>query len=195
MSKKIKDLELHTLRNTFNGVKDYVILEPLKVDSATDYEFRKKLRDKKCRAQMVKNALCRKVFTENGIQVDTWSGPTILVWGTDSIKDLSNAVDSLLKEIKKDPKAPDKFKIKTAVADGLPVTFELAKTLPTRMEAIGGVLAAVLGAGSQIAGCLVGPGGQVAGLVQAIEEKKPAEEAPAVAAPETPAAPESAPAG
>lgn len=175
MSKKIKELkelELNDLRSRFKGVKDYVILEPIKVDSATEFEFRRKLREKKCTARLVKNTLAKKVFTENGIQVDSvWAGPTLLVWGSDSIKNLATTVDNLIKELKKDPKAPDKFKEKTAVADGQPVPLSVAKTLPTRLEAIGGVLAAVLGPASQIAGCLVGPPSQLAGLLKAIEEK------------------------
>lgn len=175
--KEIKELELNDLRKRFQGVKDYVILEPVKVDAGTEYEFRKKLREKKCTARLVKNTLAQKVFAENGITVDVWSGPTLLVWGADSIKDLANSVDSVIKELKKDPKAPDKFKEKTAIADGEPVKLEVAKTLPTRLDAIGEVLAAILGPGGQIAGCLNGPASQVAGLVKAIEEK--GEEAPA----------------
>lgn len=183
MSKKIKDLELSALRKTFQGVKDYVVLEPLKVDSATEYEFRKKLREKKCSAKLVKNSFAKKVFTENGIAVDVWSGPTLLVWGAGSIKELGLTVDTLLKELKKDPKAPEKFKVKTAVADGQPVTLDVAKTLPTRLEAIGGVLAALLGPASAIAGCLVGPANELAGCIKAIEEKVGKEEAaPAPAA-------------
>src|SRR5206468_10802549 len=65
MSKKIKELELNALRKTFQGVKDYVLLEPLKLDSATEFEFRKKLRERKCKAQLVKNSFAKKVFTEN----------------------------------------------------------------------------------------------------------------------------------
>jgi large subunit ribosomal protein L10 len=174
MSKKIKELELNSLRHTFKGVRDLVLIEPLKLDSATDYEMRKKLREKRIRVKMVKNSLVKKVFTENGVQVDAGSGPTLLVWGADSIKELSNSVDSLLKELKKDPKAPDKLKIKTAVAEGQPVTMDVAKTLPTRKEAIGSLLAAILGPGSAIAGCLVGPANQLAGILKAIEEKVPA---------------------
>lgn len=184
MSKKIKELELNALRATFKGVRDYVILEPVKVDSATDFEFRKRLREKKAKAQLVKNTLMRKVFTENGVAVDAWSGPALLVWGTDSIKDLATAVDTIVRDLKKDPKAPDKFKERTAVADGQPVPLSVAKTLPTRLEAIGGVLAALLGPGSQVAGCLTGPASQLAGILQAIEEKKPegaADTAPATA--------------
>lgn len=50
-----------------------------------------------------------------------------------------------MKDLKKDPKAPEKIKEKTAVAEGQPLPLSVAKTLPTRKEAIGGVLAAVLG--------------------------------------------------
>src|SRR5205807_7669367 len=136
--KKIEELELNDLRKTFQGVKDYVILEPLKVDSATEFEFRRKLREKKCRVKLVKNSFAKKVFTENGIQVDAFTGPTVLIWGADSIKELATAVDGLLKELKKDPKAPDRFKEKTAVADGEAISIAAAKTRPTRLEAIGG---------------------------------------------------------
>ncbi|HXD89284.1 MAG TPA: 50S ribosomal protein L10 [Urbifossiella sp.] len=177
--KEIKELELNDLRKRFQGVKDYVILEPIKVDAGTEYEFRKKLREKKCTARLVKNTLAKKVFTENGITVDVWSGPTLLVWGADSIKELANSVDGVIKELKKDPKAPDKFKEKTAIADGEAVTLEVAKKLPTRLDAIGEVLAAVLGPGAQLAGCIAGPASQVAGLVKAIEDK--GEAAPAAA--------------
>jgi len=181
MSKKIKELELAALRKTFSGVKNYVILEPIKVDSATEFEFRKRLREKKAKAQLVKNTFLKKVFTENGIAVDGLAGPTLLCWGTDSIKELSTTVDGVIRDLKKDPKAPDKFKVKTAVADGQPVPMDVAKTMPTRLEAIGDVLNALLSAGSNIAGCLTGPATQLAGILKAIEEKgeKPAEAPPA----------------
>ena len=121
MSKNIKEMELNALRATFKGVKDLVLLEPLKLDSAADYEIRKKLREKKIRVKMVKNSLVKKVFDENGVKVDPGAGPTLLCWGADSIKELGTAVDAILKDLKKDPKAPEKIKEKTAVADGQPV--------------------------------------------------------------------------
>src|SRR5262249_43362458 len=102
MSKKIKELELNDLRKTFKGVRDLVLLEPLKLDSAADYELRKKLREKKIRVKMVKNTLVKKVFDENGVKVDPGAGPTILCWGAGSIKELGTAVDAMLVELKKD---------------------------------------------------------------------------------------------
>ena len=77
-----------------------------------------------------------------------------------------------MKDSKKDPKAPDKFKVKAAVADSQSVTFDVAKTLPTRLEAIGDVLSAILGPGSSIVSALTGPAGSLAGILKAIEEKK-----------------------
>src|SRR6476620_12124134 len=177
MSKKIKEMELNDLRATFKGVKDLVLLEPLKLDSAADFEMRKKLREKKIRVKMVKNSLVKKVFDENGVKVDVGAGPTLLCWGADSIKELGTAVDAILKDLKKDPKAPAKIKAKTAVAEGQPIPLSVAKTLPTRKEAIGGVIGALLGPGSAIAGCLTGPASQLASILKAIEEKAPATDA------------------
>lgn len=173
MSKKIKALQIDVLRKTFDGVKDYVIVEPLTVDAGTDYEFRKKLRAKNIKAQIVKNTFARKVFTENGIEVkDVWSGPTLLCWGGANVKELSNTVDEQIKAAKKDPKAPEKFKVKTAVADGQTVDFELAKKMPTREEAIGEIIAALIGPGASLVAALTGPVTEIAGLVKAIEEKQ-----------------------
>jgi large subunit ribosomal protein L10 len=191
MSKKIKALEIEALRKAFGGVKDYVIVEPLKVDSATEYEFRKNLREKQVRVQLVKNSYAKKVFGEMGIAIDDthWAGPTLLCWGGANIKSLSNAVDEQVKAAKKDPKAPDKFKFKTAVSDGQPITIEEAKKRPTREEAIGEIVAAILAPGANLASLLTSPASELAGILKTIEEKAPkeSEAAPAAEAPATPA--------
>ena len=178
MSKKIKDLELVAMRAVLGGVKDFIALEPVKVDSATDAAFRRTLRAKKIKVQMVKNSLAQKIMGENGVTAELWSGVTIVCWGGDSIKSLANSIDQAMKDSKKDPKAPDKFKVKAAVADSQAVTFDVAKTLPTRQEAIGDVLSAILGAGSSIVSALTGPAGSLAGILKAIEEKKTEEKTP-----------------
>ncbi len=178
MSKKVKQLELNFLRKTFQGVRDMVLLEPVRLDAASDYEMRKKLRERQIRVRMVKNTFARMVFREQGLNLDPGSGPTLIVWGANSVKELSLAVDEVLRDIHKDPKAPKKIKEKTAIADGQPVPLEVAKTLPTRQEAIGEVLAAILGPAASLAACLTGPGAALAGIVEAIE-KKAGEAAPA----------------
>ncbi len=172
MSKKIKEFELNALRASIGKVRDFVALEPIKVDSATEFEFRKKLRLKNIKVQLVKNSFAKKIFAEGGIQTDsTWAGATLLCWGADSVKGLATSVDQAVKEAKKDPKSPEKFKVKTAVADGQTVSFEVAKTLPTRLEAIGDVLNAILAAGGSLVGCLTGPASQIASCISTVEEK------------------------
>ena len=175
MSKLVKQMEYAALEQTFSGVRDLVLLSPSKIDSGTDYNFRKQLRDKKVRVQMVKNSLVRRVFEANGVKLDdkVWAGTTLVAWGADSIKDLSKAVDGLIKEIeKKDPKQKDKLKVKTAVADGQPVPMATALTMPTRLEAIGEIIGMILGPASAIAGCLTGPAAQVASQIATIAERK-----------------------
>jgi large subunit ribosomal protein L10 len=125
---------------------------------------------------MVKNSLLRRVFTDLGVTAgdDTWSGPTVVAWGGESIKDLSREVETALL---KDAKLKDKVRVKTAVAEGQPLTFERALKMPTRKEAIGEIIGAILAPASSIAGCLVGPASQVASQIQTISEKKPEGEA------------------
>jgi ribosomal protein L10 len=188
MSKKVKALEIESLRKSFAGVRDYVVVEPLKVDAAADLEFRRKLRAKKIRAQVVKNTYGKKIFDEMGIAVDVWAGPTLLCWGGANVKELSNTVDEQVKASKKDPKSPEKYKIKTAIADGQPIPMDVAKTMPTREEAIGNIVAALMAPGSEIAAALTGPATQLAGILKAIEEKGPKEGEAAPAAEAAPTA-------
>ena len=173
MSKAVKQLELDDLRNRLKDVKDYVLLEPIKLDSATEYTFRKTLRGKNVRVKLVKNSYAKKVFGEMGVQAGDLSGPTLVCWGGDSPKGLANAVDAAVKESKKDPKAPDKYKERLGLVDGAPMPLAAMKNVPTRLEAIGEIVAALCGPGSAVAGALTGPATQLVGILKAIEEKGP----------------------
>jgi large subunit ribosomal protein L10 len=179
MSKAVKQLELDDLRKAFKEIRDYVLLEPVKVDSATEYNFRKSLRGKNVRVKLVKNSYAKKVFGEMGVQAGDLSGPTLVCWGGDSPKGLANAVDTAVKDSKKDPKAPDKYKERMGLVDGAPMPLAAMKNVPTRLEAIGEIVAALCGPGSSIVGALTGPATQLAGILKAIEEKTPEAAAPA----------------
>lgn len=175
MSKKIKQMEIDTLKKTFQGVRDLVVLSSSGLSCQQDNQLRLSLRKKNIRLQMVKNSLARRVFDDLGIQLGkVWEGPTLMAWGADSLAELSKGLDEI---IKKNPK----LTVKTAVAEGQKVTFEQALKMPTRMEALGQILAMILGPAAQIAGQIAGPAAQIAGQLQTLSEKKP-EEAPAPAA-------------
>jgi len=176
MSKQVKQMQMDVLAKTFQGVKDMVFLTGQGVDATTDNKVRLGLRKKNISLMMVKNSLLRRVFTESGINPDdkAWVGTTVVAWGAESVKDLSKEIEST---ILKDAKLKDKVKVKSALAEGQPVTFEQALKMPTRKEAIGEIIAALLGPASSIASALTSPASQIASQIQTISEKKPEGEA------------------
>ena len=179
MSKQVKKMQMDVLATAFKDVKDMVFLSASGIDAITDNKVRLGLRKKNISLMMVKNSLMRRVFTDLGVSPgeETWSGPTIVAWGAESVKDLSREVENALL---KDVKLKDKVKVKTAMAEGVPVPFARALTMPTRKEAIGEIIGMILGPAASIAGCLTGPAAQVASQIQTIAEKKPeGEPAPA----------------
>jgi large subunit ribosomal protein L10 len=182
MSKLVKNLEYAALEKSFKGVRNLVLISPTKIHAALDVTFRKTLREQNIRVQMVKNNLAKRVLKDQGVEVDDkhWSGTTLVAWGAESIKDLAKAIDGLIKDIeKKDPKNKEKYIVKTAVADGIPVPLSVAVTIPTRLEAIGEIVSAIMAPASALAGCLIGPGAQVASQIATLADKK--EDAPAAA--------------
>ncbi|MFM7152287.1 MAG: 50S ribosomal protein L10, partial [Gemmataceae bacterium] len=140
MSKVIKDMELEDLRRTFKEVRDLVVLSVERLDSQGDYQLRKNLRDKQIRLKVVKNSLTRKVFKELNFTIpdnsEYWSRPTTLAWGKGSISQVSKDIDSELKNPKNLAKYKETVKVKGAIADGQVISFDLAKSMPTREDLI-----------------------------------------------------------
>jgi len=176
MSKVIKQMQMDDIRNSLKDVRDLVLLQFDKLNSQGEYLIRKNLREKKIRLKQVKNTLTRRVFKELNLQVPDdspyWAKPTILAWGSGSIKELSLSIDSEIKNPKNASLYREKVTVKGAIADGQAVAFDVAKTMPTRLALLGQIVGMILGPASQIAGCLTGPVSQVASQVQQISEKK-----------------------
>jgi large subunit ribosomal protein L10 len=184
MSKVIKQMEMAALRHTFKDVRDLVVLSTTKLTSLGKVTLRSSLRKKNIRLQMVKNSLTRRVFRELNLQVPDdspfWQQPTMLAWGSTSVAELSQALESELKLPKNTPLYKDKVTIKGAIADGQSVPFEVAVKMPTRQEAIGRVITLALSPARQLMAQIMGPASTVAGQIKTIEKK--GEEAPAPAA-------------
>jgi large subunit ribosomal protein L10 len=167
MSKAIKQLQMDSLKSTFKGVRDLVLLNIVGLDAINDNKIRLGLRKKGIRLHQVKNSLCRRVFGELGLAVDGMSeNSTTVAWGSGSLKELSKEVEAIVK------KHDNKIKVKAALADGQAIPFAQALKMPTRQEAIGEVISAMLGPVMTLAGQLTGPASQVAGQIQTISEKK-----------------------
>jgi ribosomal protein L10 len=176
MSRLIKQYELDTLRSTLKNTNDCVFLTAAGISAQAEYQLRTTLRKSKITLRLVKNSYGRKIFEERGIQVDgVWSGPTLIAWGSESLKQLSNTIAKTIEDmVKKEPKLKDKITPKSALADKVQCTFEQAKKMPTRQDAIADVLKSIISPAMNLAGCLVGPAGQVASQIEQIGNKKDA---------------------
>ncbi len=196
MSKVIKQMEMTSLTNTFQGVRDLVVLSIKGLSGTATTNFRAILRKKKVRFQIVKNSLARKVFADMGLNISPeskyWTGPTAFAYGGDSVAGLSKAIDSELKDAKKGLAYKDKVTIKGAVADGQEVAFDVALKMPTRDEARARIIGLVLSPASKLVAQLTGPASSLSSQIKKISEKTPAPEPVAAEAP--PPAPDAAPA-
>ncbi len=107
MSKVIKQMEMDALKKTFQDVRDMVILSVQGLNCQADHGLRSAMRKKHIRLQVVKNSLTRRVFNELGLKLGDdspiWIGPTMLAWGTDSLGELSRAIEGELRNPKLAP--------------------------------------------------------------------------------------------
>ncbi len=193
MSKLIKGMEIEALRVDFKNVKDMVFLDIQAITAQNNTGLRAVLRKKNIRLKVVKNTLARMVLSEQGIVVPKsagyFDGPTVVAWGANSIAELSRELEVELKNPKSAAKYKDKVKIKGAIADSQPVTFEVALKMPTREEAIGKIVGLVLAPSAILASQIISAGSTIAGQIKTISERSAAEvPAAEVSAAEVPAA-------
>lgn len=174
MSKAIKQMQMNVLKNSFKDVRDLVMLNIVGLNAIDDNKMRLGLRKKGIRLHQVKNSLCRRVFDELGLKVSTaWAGNTTVAWGAGSVAELC-------KELQTHVKKHEKFiKVKSAVAEGQEVAFDVAIKMPTRAEAIGRVVQLALSPASRLVSQILGPAASVASQIKSLKDKK---EEPAPAA-------------
>ena len=165
MSKQIKQMEMDALRNTFRDVRDMVLLSISGVDAQGNHQLRSNLRKKNIRLQMVKNSLANRVFGEMGVNVTSaWGQSTFVAWGAGSLAELSRELDGLIKK-------NEKIKVKTAVSEGQELTFDRAKTLPTKKEAIARVVGMVLSPAMRLVSQVLAPASRIAAQIKTLSEK------------------------
>lgn len=174
MSKKVKQMQMDALRDTFGTTRDLVLLSISGLGAVAENQMRLALRKKNIRLHTVKNSLAARVFTELGIRGldESMQGPTTVAWGGPSIADLSKEIDAW---IQKNQKA---IKAKAAVADGAVVTFDAAKRFPTREGAIARVVALALSPAARLVSMLTGPAATIAAQLKTLGEKSSSEAEP-----------------
>ena len=170
MSKKVKSLIEKELTDKFRDVDGVAVINPRGINANRNNAIRRKLHEKGVKMTVVKNTLARRAVGDGKLKGfdRLLDGPSAVIYGEASIA----AIARLLLEEKK---ADEKLELRGAFFDGEIYVgdkgMEQVSKLPTREEAIGIVLAALMGPGKKIAGALKGPGGKLGAILKAIEER------------------------
>ena len=170
MSKQIKDLITKELSVRLKGLDGVAVINPRGINAIKNNLIRRRLHEKGLRMMVVKNTLARRATEGTALKGfdKLLNGPSAVVYGKQSAPTIARAVLD-------EKKADDTLELRGVFFDG--EVYEGAKgveqvsKLPTREEAIGQLVAAILGPGRKLAAALKGPGGQLGGILKAIENK------------------------
>lgn len=170
MSKVVKNLIIEEYKSRFADFDDAALISIRGVTGIDTTKLRSKLRSKNIRVTVVTNNLARKAFEGSGLEALSalLEGPSALAYGGASVVEVSREVIALLKEF-------PKLELKGAVLDGQvfegPEGVKRLSKFPTREEAIGQTVTLILSPARKLAGSIKGPGGRLAGVVKAVQEK------------------------
>jgi len=170
MSKPVKQLLRKELIRRLAGVDSLAVVGFSGVDAVTTHQIRSRLIKKDIHLMVVKNSLARQAFKEIHLESanDLLEGPCALAYGSDSVV-------TIVRELLDIHKDTPNLVVKAAVLEGNPFGADQIEALskyPNRAEAIGRAVTCVLSSGSRLAGCLIGPGSQIAALIEAVQEKR-----------------------
>jgi large subunit ribosomal protein L10 len=182
MSKKVKSLIEREFKSRFKDLDGVAVINPRGINAIKNNLIRRRLREKGVRMLVVKNTLARRASEGSKIKGfdKLLDGPSAVVYGQASIA----AIARLLLDEKKNDET---LELRGAFFDGEVFIgdkgLEQVSKLPTREEAIGTVVAAILSPGRKLGGIFKGQAGKVAALIKSVEEKAKEKEGAAAAAP------------
>lgn len=168
MSKPVKALVTEELKAKYAGVSSALVVDMTGMDVQTQEKFRKTLRSKSARVEVVKNSLARRAFAGGPLEPlgKAMEGPCAVVVAKESLVDVAKMLIESAKEFAK-------LKFKKAIFDGDPslMTVEELSKIKGKRELIGEVLMLVSSPGRALAGCLRSPGGKIAGCLKTMADK------------------------
>ena len=187
MSKQVKDLITRELSVRWKDLDGVAVINPRGINATKNNQIRRRLHAKGLRMMVVKNTLARRATQESALKgfEKLLSGPSAVIYGKQSVPTIARAVLD-------EKKADETIELRGVFFDGEVYEgdkgVERVSKMPTREEAIGQIVAAILGPGKKLAGALKGPGGILGGILKTIENNAKDKEAAAGAAPAAPAA-------
>lgn len=170
MSKPVKKLIRKEIADRLDGVEELAVVSVVGIGGNATNRLRGELLEKGIRVLVVQNAMARQALAEQGLgdAAKLLDGPSALAIGGESVVDVA-------REIKARTKDFPALKFRGAMMEGAlfgPDSLDELASYPTRPEALGKVVGAVLGAGGGLVGSILGPGRVIAGLLKSLEESK-----------------------
>ena len=170
MSKAVKEFMMQDYRDRLGDLEDAIVVSLRGIDANSNNAIRNGLRKKDIHVSVVRNKLFAQTFadTKLGELSPVLTGANALAYGAESVVEVAREFVDLMKEF------PD-IELKGAVLDGELYAgsdgVERLSKFPTRDEAIAEDVTLVLGPGRKLMGALKGPGGNLAGVIKAIQDK------------------------
>ena len=172
MSKLVKDLITKELSTRLKDLDGVAVINPRGINATKNNLIRRRLHAKGLRMMVVKNTLARRATegtTLNGFD-RLLDGPSAVIYGK-----ADASIPSIARVVLDEKKADDTIELRGVFFDGEIYVgdkgVEQVSKLPTREEAIGLLVGAILGPGRKLGAVLKGPGGVLGGILKTIEDK------------------------
>jgi large subunit ribosomal protein L10 len=187
MSKYVKNLVMRDLVGRLKDVESVAVINPRGISATKNNQIRRKLHEQGCRMMVVKNSLAKRSLNDGKLKGfdQLLDGPSALVFGKASI----SAIARVLLDQKK---TNEKLELRGVFFDGEVYAGEAGvkqvSKLPTREEAIGLLVAAILSPGRKLGGIFKSQAGKMASILKTVEEKAKEKESASAAPAPAPAA-------
>ena len=172
MSKFVKGLLQAQLEKKIKNeaIRDFLVVNAIGLDGVNSNRLRSELRAKGIKLFMVKNSLFKIALRNSQMEkaAPLFEGACAVAYGGESIVDIARQMVNWKKKM-------PVLAIKGAYLDGAPldaVTAEQLSKMPTRIELQGQIVALVMSPARNIAAAILAAGSAVAGCLKTISEKQ-----------------------
>ena len=169
MSKLVKEYMTQELRRRYGSLDSAVWVEFIGCDGITTNQFRRSLREKQIRLEVVRNRIFRRAVAEGPLAplAERMAGPSAILTGGESVVDIAKALEEWLPKI-------EGLKLKGAVLEGELLdeqTVQRLSKMPTKKELQARIAGCIASPAARVAGAIASGGSRVAACVKTLIEK------------------------
>jgi large subunit ribosomal protein L10 len=169
MSKMVKELITKELQSRYGNMDSAIWVELVGIDGITTNQFRRELREKKLRLEVIRTALFRRAVGGGplGRLADALDGPAALITGGDSAVEAAKFIEQWLPRLKG-------MRVRGAILEGeyLDETAVAGLSrMPTKRDMQGRLVSAIRSPGANVASAILAGGRNIAGCLKSLIEK------------------------